>query len=146
MFASELKYLKCVCCLVCVCMCVQVRVDGLTGNIQFDQYGKRINYSVTIMELKNNGPVKVREESIFHHEYHDSVKLCERYMTYLCVCLHSQIGYWNEVDKMVVTKSDLYPNDTMGMENKTVIVTTILVTNKCSAFVNMTPNVYVQAE
>ncbi|XP_034080403.1 glutamate receptor 2-like isoform X4 [Gymnodraco acuticeps] len=72
----------------------QVRVDGLTGNIQFDQYGKRINYSVTVMELKNNGPVK--------------------------------IGYWNEVDKMVVTKSDLYPNDTMGMENKTVIVSTIL--------------------
>nr|XP_046255374.1 glutamate receptor 2-like isoform X2 [Scatophagus argus] len=72
----------------------QVRVDGLTGNIQFDQYGKRVNYSVTIMELKNNGPVK--------------------------------IGYWNELDKMVVTKSDLYPNDTMGMENKTVIVTTIL--------------------
>uniref|UniRef100_A0A671VXF3 Glutamate receptor n=1 Tax=Sparus aurata TaxID=8175 RepID=A0A671VXF3_SPAAU len=72
----------------------QVRVDGLTGNIQFDQYGKRINYSVTVMELKNNGPVK--------------------------------IGYWNEVDKMVVTKTDLYPNDTMGMENKTVVVTTIL--------------------
>uniref|UniRef100_A0AAQ4PRS2 Glutamate receptor n=1 Tax=Gasterosteus aculeatus aculeatus TaxID=481459 RepID=A0AAQ4PRS2_GASAC len=71
-----------------------VRVDGLTGNIQFDQYGKRINYSVTVMELKNSGPVK--------------------------------IGYWNEVDKMVVTKSDLYPNDTMGMENKTVIVSTIL--------------------
>uniref|UniRef100_A0A3Q3FWX2 Glutamate ionotropic receptor AMPA type subunit 2 n=1 Tax=Labrus bergylta TaxID=56723 RepID=A0A3Q3FWX2_9LABR len=72
----------------------QVRVDGLTGNIQFDQYGKRINYSVTVMELKNNGPVK--------------------------------IGYWNEVDKMVVTKSDFYPNDTSGMENKTVIVSTIL--------------------
>ncbi|XP_037832010.1 glutamate receptor 2-like isoform X3 [Kryptolebias marmoratus] len=36
----------------------QVRVNGLTGNIQFDQYGKRINYSVTIMELKNSGPVK----------------------------------------------------------------------------------------
>uniref|UniRef100_A0A8C6M172 Glutamate receptor n=1 Tax=Nothobranchius furzeri TaxID=105023 RepID=A0A8C6M172_NOTFU len=36
------------------------------------------------------------------------------------------IGFWNEVDKMVATKSDLYPNDTMGMENKTVIVTTIL--------------------
>uniref|UniRef100_A0A8C2X3G5 Glutamate receptor n=1 Tax=Cyclopterus lumpus TaxID=8103 RepID=A0A8C2X3G5_CYCLU len=72
----------------------QVRVDGLTGNIQFDQYGKRINYSVTVMELKNSGPIK--------------------------------IGYWNEVDKMVVTKSDLYPNDTNGMENKTVIVSTIL--------------------
>lgn len=36
-------------------------MDGLTGNIQFDQYGKRVNYSVTVMELKNNGPVKVRE-------------------------------------------------------------------------------------
>lgn len=28
---------------------------------------------------------------------------------------------------MAVTKSDLFPNDTMGMENKTVVVTTILV-------------------
>ncbi|MED6270253.1 Glutamate receptor 2 [Characodon lateralis] len=37
-----------------------------------------------------------------------------------------KIGYWNEVDKMVLTKSELYNNDTMGMENKTVIVTTIL--------------------
>uniref|UniRef100_A0A8C8JXZ0 Glutamate receptor n=1 Tax=Oncorhynchus tshawytscha TaxID=74940 RepID=A0A8C8JXZ0_ONCTS len=72
----------------------QVRVDGLTGNIQFDQYGKRVNYSVNVMELKNTGPVK--------------------------------IGYWNEVDKMVVTKLDIFPNDTNGMENKTVIVTTIL--------------------
>lgn len=39
---------------------MQVRVDGLTGNIQFDQYGKRVNYTVNIMELKSNGPVKVR--------------------------------------------------------------------------------------
>uniref|UniRef100_A0A8C7Y162 Glutamate receptor n=1 Tax=Oryzias sinensis TaxID=183150 RepID=A0A8C7Y162_9TELE len=72
----------------------QVRVDGLTGNIQFDQHGKRVNYSVNIMELKNNGPVK--------------------------------IGYWNEVDKMVLTKLGEPSNDTTGMENKTVIVTTIL--------------------
>uniref|UniRef100_A0A8C9Y8G1 Glutamate receptor n=1 Tax=Sander lucioperca TaxID=283035 RepID=A0A8C9Y8G1_SANLU len=72
----------------------QVRVEGLTGNIQFDQHGKRVNYSVNIMELKTNGPVK--------------------------------IGYWNEVDRMAVTKSDVFANDTTGMENKTVIVTTIL--------------------
>lgn len=37
----------------------QVRVDGLTGNIQFDQYGRRVNYTVNVMELKNSGPVKV---------------------------------------------------------------------------------------
>lgn len=41
-----------------------------------------------------------------------------------------QIGYWNEVDKMAVTKSDVFANDTTGMENKTVIVTTILVKKK----------------
>lgn len=34
-------------------------MEGLTGNIQFDQHGKRVNYSVNIMELKTNGPVKV---------------------------------------------------------------------------------------
>ncbi|KAI4888987.1 hypothetical protein NFI96_031291 [Prochilodus magdalenae] len=47
-------------------VCVQVRVEGLTGNIQFDQYGRRVNYTVNVMELKNNGPVKhrVREEVI----------------------------------------------------------------------------------
>lgn len=43
------------------------------------------------------------------------------------VLLFLQIGYWNEVDKMAVTKSDVFANDTTGMENKTVIVTTILV-------------------
>lgn len=41
--------------------------------------------------------------------------------------IFQQIGYWNEVDKMAVTKSDVFTNDTTGMENKTVIVTTILV-------------------
>lgn len=35
-------------------------MQGLTGNIQFDQHGKRVNYSVNVMELKSNGPVKVR--------------------------------------------------------------------------------------
>lgn len=39
------------------------------------------------------------------------------------------------MDKMAVTKSDLFPNDTMGLENKTVIVTTILV-RTLSALIN----------
>lgn len=42
----------------------KVRVEGLTGNIQFDQHGKRVNYSVNIMELKTNGPVKVRSKDL----------------------------------------------------------------------------------
>ncbi|KAL7981830.1 hypothetical protein Chor_000887, partial [Crotalus horridus] len=38
-----------------------------------------------------------------------------------------QIGYWSEVDRMVVNPMDgLSGNDTSGLENKTIIVTTIL--------------------
>lgn len=46
---------------------------------------------------------------------------------------------------MVLTKSELYNNDTMGMENKTVIVTTILVTHDHTDFVIMKLNMYVSA-
>ena len=57
--------------------------------------------------------------------YVDIIVLVWAWTLILCVCL--QIGYWSEVDKMVVIKSDIFPNESMGMENKTVIVTTILV-------------------
>lgn len=54
------------------------------------------------------------------------------YLPAVCVF---QIGYWSEVDKMVVTLTELPSgNDTSGLENKTVVVTTILVnlaTNNC---------------
>ncbi|XP_006121920.1 glutamate receptor 2 isoform X4 [Pelodiscus sinensis] len=73
----------------------QVQVEGLTGNIKFDQNGKRINYTINIMELKNTGPRK--------------------------------IGYWSEVDKMVVNPIDgPLGNESSGLENKTIVVTTIL--------------------
>lgn len=46
-------------------------------------------------------------------------------------CNLFQIGYWSEVDKMVVTLTELPSgNDTSGLENKTVVVTTILVINR----------------
>ncbi|XP_042323606.1 glutamate receptor 2 isoform X2 [Sceloporus undulatus] len=73
----------------------QVQVEGLTGNIKFDQNGKRINYTINVMELKSIGPRK--------------------------------IGYWSEVDKLVVIPTDgLAGNDSSGLENKTIIVTTIM--------------------
>uniref|UniRef100_A0A3B3U021 Glutamate receptor n=1 Tax=Poecilia latipinna TaxID=48699 RepID=A0A3B3U021_9TELE len=37
----------------------QVRIQGLTGNIQFDHYGRRINYTMAVFELKSNGPLKI---------------------------------------------------------------------------------------
>ncbi|XP_053113161.1 glutamate receptor 2 isoform X2 [Hemicordylus capensis] len=76
----------------------QVQVEGLTGNIKFDQNGKRMNFTINVMELKSTGPRK--------------------------------IAYWNEVDKMVVNlPNGCEPpscNESSGLENKTIIVTTIL--------------------
>ncbi|XP_013869512.1 glutamate receptor 4a isoform X1 [Austrofundulus limnaeus] len=37
----------------------QVRIQGLTGNIQFDHFGRRINYTMDVFELKSNGPRKI---------------------------------------------------------------------------------------
>ncbi|KAG9331094.1 hypothetical protein JZ751_020267, partial [Albula glossodonta] len=36
----------------------QVRIQGLTGNVQFDHYGRRVNYTMDVFELKSNGPRK----------------------------------------------------------------------------------------
>ncbi|XP_075958526.1 glutamate receptor 4 isoform X6 [Anarhichas minor] len=73
----------------------QVRLQGLTGNVQFDHYGRRVNYTMDVFELKNNGP--------------------------------RRIGYWNDADKLVLIQdSPLLPNDTSRMENRTVVVTTIM--------------------
>uniref|UniRef100_A0A8B9HBV0 Glutamate receptor, ionotropic, AMPA 1a n=1 Tax=Astyanax mexicanus TaxID=7994 RepID=A0A8B9HBV0_ASTMX len=37
----------------------QVRIEGLTGHIQFNEKGRRTNYTVSVMELKPTGPKKV---------------------------------------------------------------------------------------
>lgn len=38
---------------------MQVHIQGLTGNVQFDHYGRRVNYTMDVFELKSNGPRKV---------------------------------------------------------------------------------------
>ncbi|KAK1904303.1 Glutamate receptor 1, partial [Dissostichus eleginoides] len=74
----------------------QVRIDGLTGHIQFNEKGRRTNYTVSVMELAPSGPKKV--------------------------------GYWNEDEKYVTTASFMRgSNETYGLQNRTYIVTTILV-------------------
>uniref|UniRef100_A0A671UQJ8 Glutamate receptor n=1 Tax=Sparus aurata TaxID=8175 RepID=A0A671UQJ8_SPAAU len=73
----------------------QVRIQGLTGNIQFDHYGRRVNYTMDVFELKSNGPRK--------------------------------IGYWNDIDKLVLVQNEnTLSNDSTAMENRTVVVTTIM--------------------
>ncbi|XP_034033519.1 glutamate receptor 1b isoform X1 [Thalassophryne amazonica] len=37
----------------------QVRLEGLTGHVQFDERGHRTNYTVSVMELRHTGPTKI---------------------------------------------------------------------------------------
>ncbi|KAF3692876.1 Glutamate receptor 4 [Channa argus] len=87
----------------------QVRIQGLTGNIQFDHYGRRVNYTMDVFELKSNGPRKV------------GLMAKEQRQTTLT------IGYWNDIDKLVLVQNENgLSNDSSGMENRTVVVTTIM--------------------
>lgn len=46
-----------------------------------------------------------------------------------------QVGYWNDMDKLVLIQHEpTLGNDTAAMENRTVVVTTILV--RCFDFFN----------
>lgn len=44
---------------------MQVHIQGLTGNVQFDHYGRRVNYTMDVFELKSNGPRKVEPKSTY---------------------------------------------------------------------------------
>lgn len=37
----------------------QVQVQGMTGNIQFDTFGRRANYTIDVYEMKSGGPRRV---------------------------------------------------------------------------------------
>ncbi|KAM9538115.1 glutamate receptor 3 isoform 2-T2 [Guaruba guarouba] len=71
-----------------------VQVQGMTGNIQFDTYGRRTNYTIDVYEMKAAGSRKV--------------------------------GYWNEYERFVPALDQLPSNDTSSVENRTIVVTTIL--------------------
>lgn len=44
------------------CSCAwQVQVQGMTGNIQFDTFGRRANYTINVYEMKSGGPRRVSE-------------------------------------------------------------------------------------
>lgn len=40
----------------------QVQVQGMTGNIQFDTYGRRTNYTIDVYEMKVSGSRKVSNQ------------------------------------------------------------------------------------
>lgn len=38
----------------------QVRFEGLTGNVQFNEKGRRTNYTLHVIEMKHDGIRKVK--------------------------------------------------------------------------------------
>uniref|UniRef100_A0A6I8RAF5 Glutamate receptor n=1 Tax=Xenopus tropicalis TaxID=8364 RepID=A0A6I8RAF5_XENTR len=71
-----------------------VQVQGMTGNIQFDTYGRRTNYTIDVYEMTATKPRKV--------------------------------GHWNEYERFVPAPDQQPTNESSSVENKTIIVTTIL--------------------
>ncbi|NP_001153154.1 glutamate receptor, ionotropic, AMPA 3 L homeolog precursor [Xenopus laevis] len=71
-----------------------VQVQGMTGNIQFDTYGRRTNYTIDVYEMTPTKPRKV--------------------------------GHWNEYERFVAVPDQQPTNESSSVENKTIVVTTIL--------------------
>uniref|UniRef100_A0A8C1ZAS5 Glutamate receptor n=1 Tax=Cyprinus carpio TaxID=7962 RepID=A0A8C1ZAS5_CYPCA len=71
-----------------------VQVQGMTGNIQFDSFGRRSNYTIDVYEMKPGGARK--------------------------------IGYWNEYEKFVYIVEQQVTNESSSVENRTIVVTTIM--------------------
>ncbi|CAG5878834.1 unnamed protein product [Menidia menidia] len=73
---------------------LKVQVQGMTGNIQFDTFGRRSNYTIDVYEMKPAGP--------------------------------RRIGYWNEYEKFVYIMDPQVTNESSSVENRTIVVTTIM--------------------
>uniref|UniRef100_A0A672M754 Glutamate receptor n=1 Tax=Sinocyclocheilus grahami TaxID=75366 RepID=A0A672M754_SINGR len=71
-----------------------VQVQGMTGNIQFDSFGRRSNYTIDVYEMKPGGARKT--------------------------------GYWNEYEKFVYIVEQQVTNESSSVENRTIVVTTIM--------------------
>ena len=46
----------------------KVQVQGMTGNIQFDTYGRRTNYTIDVYEMKVTGSRKVSNPNRYPSE------------------------------------------------------------------------------
>ncbi|XP_053086508.1 glutamate receptor 3a isoform X3 [Pangasianodon hypophthalmus] len=71
-----------------------VQVQGMTGNVQFDSFGRRTNFTIDVYEMKPGGARK--------------------------------IGYWSEFEKFVYVTELQVTNETSSVENRTIVVTTIM--------------------
>uniref|UniRef100_A0A8C9RLJ8 Glutamate receptor n=1 Tax=Scleropages formosus TaxID=113540 RepID=A0A8C9RLJ8_SCLFO len=67
-----------------------VQVQGMTGNIQFDSFGRRSNYTVDVYEMKTGGPRK-EAPYVMYKKNHMHLEGNDKYEGY-CVDLASEIA------------------------------------------------------
>lgn len=53
----------------------QVQVQGMTGNIQFDTFGRRANYTIDVYEMKTGGPRKVSDTVALETSFHNLINV-----------------------------------------------------------------------
>ncbi|XP_015232669.1 PREDICTED: glutamate receptor 1-like [Cyprinodon variegatus] len=73
----------------------QVRIDGLTGHIQFNEKGRRTNYTVSVMELAPFGPKKESPYVMLkkNHEQLTGNDKYEGYIVELAAEIAKHVGY-----------------------------------------------------
>ncbi|XP_031653125.1 glutamate receptor 3 [Oncorhynchus kisutch] len=92
-----------------------VQVQGMTGNIQFDSYGRRSNYTIDVYEMRTGGPKKVQAlTSIYSALYNSHIHLQRSpYISHLYINQYIHYLYTNQYISHLYTNqyiSHLYTN------------------------------------
>ncbi|XP_064818557.1 glutamate receptor 3-like [Oncorhynchus masou masou] len=89
-----------------------VQVQGMTGNIQFDSYGRRSNYTIDVYEMRTGGPKKVQVSYLYTNQYF-SYLYTNQYVSYLYTKQYVSYLYTKQYVSYLYTKqyvSYLYTN------------------------------------
>ena len=102
---------------------------GLTGPINFDARGFRTDFNLDIIELKQEGLVKVTIK-LYHSNSAEIAKFVVVHMIFItrCYCF-LQVGGWNSTSGCNFTRNftESYNVIVQSLLNKTLTITTIMV-------------------
>ena len=112
-------------------------MKGLTGTIKFDQHGLRTDFNLEIVELKKDGLVKVSLAQKMHIVISLGTIPIKSILTLSLNISRNfskillQVGTWNEAMGVNFTRNftESYSEIVESLQNKTLIVTTIYVSN-----------------
>lgn len=114
-----------------------VKMKGLSGNISFDDWGFRRNFSIDIVRMTINSEmtkVCLRERVILSR-FNLSLMINNDWInksTYISTFWQWQIAHWSEAEglQVVAARYNRIPQPETTVENKTYIVTSIYVSIK----------------